>query len=372
MQSIYLKILTVLLAASIIGGCDLQTSANTRKNTPKIAMVREKKVKTVWDRMSSNIQIKTNYNNPRVQYFIKQLTRSEAQNLIAFSEQAAPYLYHVVTLLEEQGLPSELALLPIVESEYKPHATSSKGAAGIWQLASMTGRLYGLKQDNWYDGRRDIDAATKVAIEHLQYLYEKFNHDWLLALAAYNCGDARLSQAIRKNKQLGKPTDYWSLSLPKETMYFVPKFLAITYLIQNSQKYGIALAPILNQPYFENVKLTAPIDFHTAANLAKLDVAEVKRLNPGYHKHTTHPQGPHQIALPVKHVPIFRANFMAQKIKTKPKPKQPTPTSNNTYTVHKGDTLNIIAAKYSTSVQAIKNKNNLKSDIIRSGQQLAI
>jgi membrane-bound lytic murein transglycosylase D len=385
MHNFYLKISTVFILAFSLLACDSQ--APRTSYITKVIHVQQ--ASNVWDRMADNFEIKNHHTNPRVQRFIKQFTRNDAQNLIQFSKQAAPYLYHVVTTAEELGMPSDLALLPIVESEYRPFAISNRGAAGIWQIASMTGRLYGLKQDQWYDGRKDIDAATRAAFEHLKFLAEKFDNDWLLALAAYNCGGGRVSQAIRKNKQLGKPTDYWSLSLPKETMHFVPKFLAIAYLVKHRQQHGIELAPIANQPYFTKVKLDSQISLHTAAELANLDLKEVKSLNPAYRNHVTHPNGPHQILLPIKHASIFRANFNATKspkptMKTPSKPKAKTqpkikpPTTINpdviatTYTVSKGDTLAIIAVKHSTTVQEIKHKNNLKSDIIRRGQVLAI
>lgn len=311
MNRFYLKISTVLIICLAVTACD---SSRTSIN-PVTKIIRERQTITVWDRMANNIQINTHSNNPRVQKFIKMYTSTQAQNLTKFSEHATPYLYHIVTRLEELQLPTELALLPIVESEYRPLAVSNKGAAGLWQLAAMTGRIYGLKQDYWYDGRKDVDAATKAALGHLAVLAEKFNNDWLLALAAYNCGDARVAQAIRKNKARGLPTDYWSLSLPKETMYFVPKFLALTYLLQNQYELGINLAPIANRPYFTKISLSSQINLNTAAELAKLDVKEIKKLNPAYRMHVTHPEGPHQILLPVKHANIFRNNFAAKKVK---------------------------------------------------------
>ena len=376
MHSFYLKISTVVLIALTIIGCDSQGP----RASYLTKIVRHQQAVTVWDRMADNSEINTHHNHPRVQRFIKMYTKEEASTLIKFSKQAAPYIYHVVSMTEELNMPSDLAVLPIVESEYKPFATSNKGAVGLWQLASLTGRLYGLKQDHWYDGRKDVDAATRAALGHLQYLYKTFNNDWLLALAAYNCGGARVAQAIRHNKKLGKPTDYWSLSLPKETMYFVPKFLAINFLVKNHQKLGIELEPIANQPYFTKVKLDSQISLHTAAELAKLDVKEVKNLNAAYRNHVTHPDGPHQILLPIKHASIFRANFSAKQ-GAKPKAKKPKAKPalvenpnviTVTHTVNSGDTLAIIAAKYSTTVRRIMHKNNLKSFIIRHGQVLSI
>lgn len=373
MHKFYLKISTVFILTLSLVACETPTNS-TSTPTSAIKLVRQHTAKTVWDRMSDNFTIQAQHTNPRVKRFITQFTKNEAENLIKFSEQASPYIYHIVTTLEQRGMPSELALLPIVESEYRPFATSKMGASGLWQLATITARLYGLKQDGWADERKDVEIATKVALDHLQYLVDKFNGDWLLALAAYNAGPGRVEQAIRHNKKLGKPTDYWSLSLPQETMYFVPKFLALVHIVQNHHKLDVRLAPIENKPYFTTVNLTKQLDINKAATMAKLDIKEVKSLNPALRTNVTHPKGPHKIVLPIKNAYIFRANYVAD---AKAKPKASSKTNKATsvavsHTVHRGDTLFGIATKYNTTVKQIKHKNNLTSDIIRSGQQLTI
>ncbi len=394
----FLKITTVLILSITMLACDLQRPTTPNASTPKARLLSIQQPSTVWGRMANDFTFKSHQTNPRVQQFIKQYTKEESSNLIKFSEHASPYLYHIVQLIEERGLPPELALLPIIESEYRPTATSNRGASGIWQLASLTGKLYGLKQDQWYDGRKDIDAASKVALDYLQYLYETFDHDWLLALAAYNCGDGRVSAAIRANKKLGKPTDYWSLKLPQETMYFVPKFLSLVYLIKNHNNLDINLAAIPNKPYFDTVKLNKQINLQNAANLAELDIKEFRKLNPGFRSHVTHPKGPHQIVLPIKHIAVFNNNLAAsvkaaatkaalnRAAEAKAKKALAATTTQQAsrllqdrhgststmHTVNRGDTLNLIANKYDTTVKAIIHKNKLKSDIIISGQKLAI
>lgn len=336
MRQFYLKILPVLCFVLAIQACDMQHS--TSNNAQSKSIFRVFPAQTIWERMASDFQMQTYANNSRVQYFIKMYTKTSPQRLTLFSEQAKPYVYHIVNMLEAKQMPAELALLPIVESEYMPSATSKVGAAGLWQLASMTGRIYGLKQDHLYDGRRDVDEATRAALTHLQYLYEEFNQDWLLALAAYNCGDGRVKQAIRANKKLGKPTDYWSLKLPQETMYFVPKFLAFAYLVQNAKKLNVQLEPIENQPYFVQVELNAPLDFQTAAKLAKTDVAEIKKLNPGFKKHVTHAhaKGEHKILLPVANAATFKANLALHKAKHKATQKVAVSNIKSVHTVNSG------------------------------------
>lgn len=391
MNNTYLRNFTVFLCTVtlILGmaGCDSRSPNNLYSSTTTTMLIAPLKPNTVWDKMAASFSFKNHKDNPRVQRFIKQYTRENSAQLIRVSTQAAPYIYHVTQILEERNMPLELALLPIIESEYKATAASKMGAVGFWQLAALTGRLYGLKQDQWYDGRKDIDSATRAALGHLQYLYEKFDNDWLLALAAYNAGDARVAAAIRANKKLGKPTDYWSLNLPQETMYFVPKFLSLVYLIKNYRNLDIDLTTVPNKPYFEEVKLNKQITLHHVAQLAEVDIKEVKRLNAAYRTHITHPKGPHKIYLPIGQVAKFNSNFNTWSANvTKPKPtaspatvktkssskQQATLAQNTVHTVSKGDTLHVIASRYQTTVKAIKIKNNLTSDIIRHGQKLTI
>lgn len=387
MKTNLLKFSTVLMLVLSILGCDSQSNSISYAK-PKAAFMRLAQPSTVWDRMASDFSFKTHHKNPRVDLFVKQYTKENSSNLIKYSGQATPYLYHVVQMLEERGLPPELALLPMIESEYRPLVVSNRGAAGIWQLAPVLGRIYGLKQDQWYDGRKDPEAATKVALAHLEYLYKKFDHDWLLVLAAYNCGDARLSNAIRANKKAGLPTDYWSLKLPQETMYFVPKFLALVHLVKNHRAMDINLAAIPNTQHFNTVTINKQINLQQAAKLANIELKEVQQLNPGFKSQMTHPNGPHQIALPVKNISTFKANYKAvtansnKTAKTPATPKvaakttvtKKAPVNNKlkVHTVNSGDTLNKIATKHRTTVAAIKNKNKLNSDIIKLGQKLAI
>jgi membrane-bound lytic murein transglycosylase D len=382
----YLKIISILIIGISLIGCDTPN----RTGYSSMQLVREKTTKTVWDRLSQRAELNTHHQNPRVKHYIAQYSKYKGQYLSKYTEFSAPYIYHIMNMLEEQNMPIELALLPIIESEYRPNATSPVGATGIWQISAITGRVYGLKQDNWHDQRKDIEAATKAALKYLQTLANRYDGDWLLALAAYNSGHGRVDQAIRQNKRLGKSRDFWSLNLPKETMHFVPKFLAVAYLVQNANDMNINLAPIENKAYFTTVKLEKPIELHKAAAMAKVDIKEIRKLNPSIRTNSTHPNGPHKLVLPIKNAYIFRANYVASqqqpkataaKSKTasgitkvsssKPTKKYDT-TIGTTYTVVSGDTLRAIAAKHKTSIRHIKTKNNLKSDIIRSGQQLVI
>jgi membrane-bound lytic murein transglycosylase D len=211
------------------------------------------------------------------------------------SERATPYLHLIVEAIDERGLPQELALLPVVESGFQPFAYSHGRAAGIWQFIPATGRHYGLKQNWWYDGRRDVTAATEAALDYLTYLNEMFDGDWLLALAAYNAGEGTVSRAIKRNRQAGRATDYWSLDLPRETMHYVPRLLAVSEIVAHPERHDIALTPISNEPAVAVVDLEHQVDLALAAELAEIDIETLYALNPGFNRWATAPEGPHRL-----------------------------------------------------------------------------
>ena len=176
------------------------------------------------------------------------------------AERATPYLYYIVEELEARDMPLELALLPIVESAYQPLAYSRSHAAGIWQFIPATGRRYGLKQNWWYDGRRDIVAATRAALDYLQFLHDEFDGNWQHAVAAYNAGENNVLRAIRHNRSRGRSTAFWHLGLPRETRGYVPALLAIAEIVANPGKHGVSLQPIANEPYFKRIAIGGQID----------------------------------------------------------------------------------------------------------------
>ncbi len=222
------------------------------------------------------------------------------------AERARPYLYHIVSGLSANHLPAELALLPIVESAYQPTAQSPKSAAGLWQFIPSTGLDFDLAQSDRYDGRLDIDASTQAAIRYLSFLKHHFNGDWLLALAAYNCGLGRVDDAITSNRANGLATDYWSLHLPEETQDYVPRFLALSSIFANPANYGLKLPAVKNEPYFVKVKVERQFDIGylsnknltTIAELANLSYEQFVQLNPGYLKPTLEADGPFTLLMP--------------------------------------------------------------------------
>lgn len=274
------------------------------------------------------------------------------------------YLYHIVNEIEARKLPMELALLPVVESAFNPVAYSRARASGLWQFIPDTGRRYGLKQNWYYDGRRDVLAATTAALDYLEFLAAEFNGDWLLAVAAYNAGEANVARAIRRNLEAGKPTDFFSLRLPPETRAYVPKLLAIRRIVANPAAHGLEFAPIPNEPFFEKVDIDGQIDLNVAAELAGISKEELLALNPAFNHWVTDPDGPYYLLIPVAHAARF-----AEALKELP-PEQRVRVVH--HRVRKGDTLSAIASRYGVSVAAIRQANNIRGSIIYPGQDLLI
>jgi membrane-bound lytic murein transglycosylase D len=223
-------------------------------------------------------------------------------------ERSRRYLYHIVQEVDRRAMPTEIALLPMIESAFKSSALSSSAASGIWQFMPATARLYGLKQDSWYDGRRDFTAATDAALDYLGKLYLDFG-DWQLALAAYNCGEGCVARAIQKNVDQGLPTDYASLPLPEETRNYVPKLLAIKKLIRNPEQFGISLDTLPNQPYFDQVVVRVSMDMHAAARLAGMSREEFIALNPAFPRNVIRSDSPVSLLLPVDKADKFQHNL---------------------------------------------------------------
>ncbi len=223
------------------------------------------------------------------------------------SQRAQPYLFHIVESLSQQQLPAELALLPIVESAYQAKALSPKSAAGLWQFMPSTGHDFDLYQTTHYDARLDIAASTQAAIRYLLFLNQHYKGDWLLALAAYNCGLGMVDNAIERNVAAGRGADYWSLKLPEETQAYVPKFLALSSIFANPEAYGLRLTPVKNEAYFvkvhidnqQDIAYLAAKELKEVATLSDLSVEHFKRLNPGYVKATLAAQGPFTFFMPM-------------------------------------------------------------------------
>ncbi|MFV5490711.1 LysM peptidoglycan-binding domain-containing protein [Acinetobacter sp. ASP199] len=249
----------------------------------------------VWKRMTVGFKMNLDIWNPRIDAQCGWFA-SRQPYLERLSARASRYLYYTVKEAERRGMPTELALLPVIESSYDPAATSSAAAAGLWQFIPSTGRIYGLKQTSMYDGRRDVVESTRAAYEFLGALYNQFG-SWELALAAYNAGPGRIQQAINRNKAAGLPTDYWSLKLPQETMNYVPRFMAVAQIVKNPAKYGVNLPPIANRPHFREVSVGAT-SLNEIAAITGLSRAELYQLNPGHRGDRIDPDSPRRILIP--------------------------------------------------------------------------
>jgi membrane-bound lytic murein transglycosylase D len=272
------------------------------------------------------------------------------------------YLFYIVEQVEKRGMPSEIALLPIIESAYNPVAYSRAHASGIWQFIPSTGKLYGLQQNFWYDGRRDVMAATNAALDYLEKLYEMFG-SWDLALASYNWGEGAVSRAITKNMAKGLATDYRSLSMPTETRYYIPKLQAIKNIIANPAQYGIDLAEVPNQPYFVAVTTTRHIDVKLAAKFADMQLEDFKSLNPGNSRPVIKADGERTLLIPTDKAGTFLSKLEAH--------DEPL-VSWQAYKLKTGETLERVAARYGIDTAQLKHVNGIGARRVGAGATLLV
>ncbi len=264
-------------------------------------------------------------------------------------ERSRRYLYYIVVEVQQRGMPLEIALLPMVESAYNPIALSSARAAGIWQFMPSTGTHYGLKQNWWFDSRRDVIAATDGALNYLQKLYAQFN-DWQLALAAYNWGEGNVAKAIERNQRAGKPTDYASLSMPDETRNYLPKLQAVKNIINNPGKYNLDIADIPDAPYFAVIKTNRAMDVKRAAELAEMSVEEFRYLNPHHNRPVIAGADEYAILLPIDKAEVFAAKLELT--------DQPL-VSWQAYRLRTGETLPQVAARFGLSTETLQAVNGI-------------
>ncbi|TKB43363.1 LysM peptidoglycan-binding domain-containing protein [Thalassotalea mangrovi] len=316
----------------------------------------------IWDRIRAQLTFDVPDN--RVVATHRNWYAKHQSYLDRVTKRAEPFLYYITEELEKNDMPMELVLLPVVESAYDPFAYSHGSAAGMWQFLLGTGKQFGLKHDWWYDGRRDVAASTQAAIDYLKYLNKRFDGDWLLALAAYNSGQGRVSRAMKRNAKKGLPTDFWSLDLPKETRDYVPKLLALTALLKEPEKYDIQFKPVANKPVISKVEIGSQLDLLLAAEMAGLTIEELHALNPGFNRWATAPDGPHYLLLPSNKVGDFN-----EKLSKLDDDKRLTWQR---YKIRKGDSLSVIASKFNTTTSVIKKVNKLSSNNIRAGKYLLI
>ncbi|MDN5844260.1 MAG: transglycosylase SLT domain-containing protein, partial [Alcaligenaceae bacterium] len=277
--------ISALLILAVLAGCASQQSATNQQ-----AYVAEDTSRTIdlthpprdmWDRIRRGFAI-PNLHDGRVDYWTDYYA-SHPESVLLMSKRAGKYLYYIVNELNQRGLPTELALLPFVESAYNPNAYSRSHASGLWQFIPSTGTHYKLEQNWWRDQRRDPVASTNAALDYLSYLYD-FQGDWYLALASYNWGEGSVKRAIKKSTEAGDIPVYTNLKMPEETRNYVPKLQAIKNIIARPDKYGITLPNVDNSPYFTTVHKSQDIDIQVAAELAEMPIDDFKALNPAYNR----------------------------------------------------------------------------------------
>jgi membrane-bound lytic murein transglycosylase D len=318
----------------------------------------------VWGRIRTGYAI-PDLNNDLVAKHITWYS-SRPDYIARTTARASRYLFHVVTELEKRGMPTELALLPFIESAFNPQALSSANAAGMWQFVPGTGRDYNLKQTAFKDDRRGVLASTDAALTYLQRLYDMFG-DWQLALAAYNWGEGSVQKAIKRNQAAGKPTDFESLAelMPAETRNYVPKLQAVKNIIANPAQYGLTLPPVDNQPYFTAVDKTSDIDLAIAAHLAELSVDEFKALNPQFNRPVITGGEQTKILLPQENAEKFHLN-LAQ-----------WGRALSTWTTHKitsaKERIETLASRFHTTPEVIRQANNIpQRSVLKAGSTILV
>lgn len=277
---------------------------------------------------------------------------------------AQRYMPYIVEELDRRDMPLELALLPIVESAYDPFAYSHGRAAGLWQMIPGTARRFGIRQNWWYDGRRDVVDSTRAALDYLAYLHGLMEGDWLLAVASYNAGGGAVSRAVRRNLARSKPADFWHLSLPRETSGYVPRLLALAEIVRDPAAYGVTLPELVDAPQFAPVDIGSQLDLALAAELAGLDLDTLYAFNSGFNRWATDPEGPHRLVLPVE-----AADTFAQALAAVPETER---IRWQRHKVANGETISGIAERYHTTIGAVRSANGLAGNVIRAGGYLTI
>lgn len=318
---------------------------------------------TIWVRIRQGYRLDENIESPLIDDALTWY-RKNPTFVYRSTERSSRYMHYVVSAIQQRNMPTELALLPFIESAYDPFAYSRSGAAGLWQFVPQTATNFKLGRNWWYDGRKDVVASTDAALTYLQFLHDKFDGDWLLAVAAYNFGEGSIQRAVDANKNKGLPTDFWHLNLREETRTYVPRLLALARIVSAPHKYGINLYAIPDKAYFAAVDTGGPLTLAKASDLADIDVDELYRLNPGLNHASVSAQSPQRLLLPVGAVDRFTRQLAQLPTEKRGSFKQ--------YDVARGDTLAGIARKFGVEPAAIRNANRLGNGLLRPGQSLII
>lgn len=385
-----MKAKAILFASVLLVGCQVSQDAGVQQHAQSLSAAGQGEAakstsrSSLWldnSSMSVNEQDLWTFIGDELKMGIPENTRIREQKqkylknksyLHDVTLRAEPYMYWIAGQVKKRNMPMELVLLPIVESAFNPHATSGSSAAGIWQIIPSTGRNYGLKQNRHYDARRDVVASTTAALDIMQRLNRMFDGDWLLTIAAYNSGEGRVLKAMKANKSQGKPTDFWSLSLPQETKLYVPKMLALSEIFKNSSRYGVSLPTTDESRALARVPVSNPVGMEQLADMAGISVNKLKTFNAGVKGATLGASSPQYVMVPRKHAERLRNSLAASEIEA----VQPISLADNrnnssrVYTVRSGDTLSSIASRMNVRTADLQRWNSLKGANIKPGQKL--
>lgn len=351
----------------------LISNASYQRQVTQITPERRANSHDTWDRMFRGFRLGNHINNPRVRSVANEYTR-KPQIISTMTKRSIPYLHMIVSEVERRGMPTEVALLPFIESGFNPKAYSHSGAAGLWQFIPSTGKAYGLPRGRQFDARLDPFAATGAALSYLQKINRQFQGDWLLTFAAYNAGEGRISRAVSKFKRQHprQRVSFWSLDLPPETMRYVPKLLAFKDVVLRPSRYGYRLPSIPNTPQLVQVRINKPVDLRIAASRAGLPQYALTSLNPYFLKGITSPRQSNRIVIPRRH-----ATQINNAIRTLPpayanRGKTNKPHYEIKYTVRKGDKLEQVAQMHGVPMKTIISVNNKHTYPVHKGETLRI
>ncbi|MEE8388247.1 MAG: transglycosylase SLT domain-containing protein [Acidiferrobacterales bacterium] len=365
-RNIFRNLIIIALVATLAGCAtrrDSEFAEIASEGTPQQTVVEQLRHEQLWDRLRSGYAL-PDLDSPLVAKHERWYSGNPAY-INRMVKRAHLYLYYIVDEVEKRGMPMEIALLPAIESAFKPHAYSRARAAGLWQFIPSTGRHYGLEHNWWYDGRRDVVKATQAALDYLEILHKAFDGNWHLALAAYNAGETRVKRAIEYNRRRGRPIDYKNLrTLKRETLNYVPKLLAISKIIARPEFYGITLASIPNEPYFSLIEVGSQIDLGIVARMADISLGDLYDINPAFKRRATAPNGPHSLLVPAE-----RRDVILSALGKLPEKKR---IRWQRHVIRPGDALSTIARRYGVTVRAIKRANRIRGTRIRAGRNLLI
>ena len=368
------QLLTIFFSLILIVGCQQMGVLENHKKEDMVESIPINSIlqpesktityKDIWEYiLNNNPENKEAYINEQILFYMN-MHLKDAEKFEEYLNDSYYFIYYVIDELEKEKLPLELALIPYIESNYDPFSISSSGAVGMWQFMPKTGRLYELNKTWWNEDRHDPYRSTEAAVDYLKYLYERFNQDIYLTLAAYNAGPTLLSRKINQNKRRGLKTDFWSLNLPNQTKEYVPKYIALKELIFNFEKYELTLPDIPNNPVVQKISIPGQVEVITLSEFLDIKPELLYKLNAGYTKWASAPKDQSIFYIPIEKYYLFE---------NEDNPFNDTNQINwISHVIESGDSLWALALKYDTEVRIIKQINYLSDDLLSIGSTLLI